>query len=60
MYPSKHLCIKQNKAFPILCVLAREITEQAFKQKAVFSPKLKRWHPLAAAVATLHVCYEMS
>jgi len=51
MYLSKHLSRKQNKDFPILCVLARDI-----------SPKLKRWHPLAAgvAVATLHVCYEMS
>ncbi|KAK2405539.1 protein unc-13 protein [Trifolium repens] len=57
--PSKHLSRKQNKAFPILSVLARDITELAFKEKAIFSPKLKRWHPLAAgvAVATLHVCY---
>lgn len=59
MDPSKHLSRKQNKAFPILSVLARDITELAFKEKAIFSPKLKRWHPLAAgvAVATLHVCY---
>lgn len=59
MDPSKHLSRKQNKAFPILSVLARDITELAFKEKTIFSPKLKRWHPLAAgvAVATLHVCY---
>ncbi|RHN82618.1 hypothetical protein MtrunA17_Chr1g0211751 [Medicago truncatula] len=62
MDPSKQLSRKQNKAFLILCVLARDITEQAFKEIAVFSHKLKRWHPLAAgvAVATLHVCIEMS
>ncbi|KAE9588173.1 hypothetical protein Lalb_Chr22g0352591 [Lupinus albus] len=57
--PRKHLSGKQNKAFPTLSVLAREITELAYNEKAVFSPKLKRWHPLPAgvAVATLHVCY---
>lgn len=56
---SKHLSRKQNKVFPILSVLARDIIELAIKEKAVFSPKLKRWHPLASgvAVATLHVCY---
>nr|KYP39487.1 hypothetical protein KK1_039197 [Cajanus cajan] len=57
--PSKHPSRKQNKAFPILSVLARDIIELAINEKAIFSPKLKRWHPLAAgvAVATLHVCY---
>ncbi|XP_027357832.1 protein unc-13 homolog isoform X1 [Abrus precatorius] len=55
----QHPSRKQNKAFPILSVLARDITELAFNEKAIFSPKLKRWHPHAAgvAVATLHVCY---
>lgn len=57
--PRKHPSRKQNKPFPILSVLARDITELAFEEKDIFSPKLKRWHPLAAgiAVATLHVCY---
>lgn len=57
--PSKHPSRKQNKAFPILSILAREITELAFNEKAIFSPKMKRWHPHAAgvAIATLHVCY---
>ena len=57
--PSKHPSRKQNRAFPTLCVLARDITHLAFNEKAIFSPILKRWHPLAAgvAVATLHVCY---
>ncbi|KAG5087475.1 Protein unc-13 [Glycine soja] len=56
---SKHPSRKQNKAFPILSVLARDIIELAINEKAIFSPKLKRWHPLATgvAVATLHVCY---
>ncbi|KAK7314422.1 hypothetical protein VNO77_32945 [Canavalia gladiata] len=56
---SKHPSRKQNKAFPILAVLAGDITELAYNEKAIFSPKLKRWHPLAAgvAVATLHVCF---
>ncbi|XP_028207790.1 protein unc-13 homolog isoform X2 [Glycine soja] len=55
----KHPSRKQNKAFPILSVLARDIIELAINEKAIFSPKLKRWHPLATgvAVATLHVCY---
>ncbi|KAL2321318.1 hypothetical protein Fmac_030287 [Flemingia macrophylla] len=57
--PNKHPSRKQNKAFPILSALAQDITELAINEKAIFSPKLKRWHPLAAgvAVATLHVCY---
>ncbi|XP_061371255.1 protein unc-13 homolog isoform X2 [Gastrolobium bilobum] len=55
----QHPSRKQNKAFPALSVLARDITELAINEKAIFSSKLKRWHPLAAgvAVATLHVCY---
>ncbi|OIW20741.1 hypothetical protein TanjilG_21804 [Lupinus angustifolius] len=57
--PSKHVSRKQNKAFPSLSVLARQTSELAYTEKKVFSPKLKRWHPLAAgvAVATLHACY---
>ncbi|XP_027922527.1 protein unc-13 homolog [Vigna unguiculata] len=57
--PNKHPSRKQNKAFPILSILARDITELAYNEKAIFSPKLKRWHPYAAgvAIATLHVCY---
>ncbi|KAK7369909.1 hypothetical protein VNO80_11957 [Phaseolus coccineus] len=56
---SKHVPRQQDKVFPSLSVLARDISELAFEEKAMFSPILKRWHPLAAgvAVATLHVCY---
>ncbi|XP_014513162.1 uncharacterized protein LOC106771672 isoform X1 [Vigna radiata var. radiata] len=57
--PNKNPSRKQNKVFPILSILARDITELAYNEKAIFSPKLKRWHPHAAgvAIATLHVCY---
>lgn len=57
--PGKHVSRKQNKAFPTLSILAREVTELAFSENAIYSPILKRWHPLAAgvAVATLHACY---
>ena len=55
---SKHSRHQQNP-LPILSALAQDISELAFNEKAIFSPVLKRWHPLAAgvAVATLHSCY---
>lgn len=39
--------------------LARETEELAMKEKVVFSPVLKKWHPIAGGVAavTLHACY---
>lgn len=39
--------------------IAKETEELAFKEKEVFSPVLKKWHPIAAGVAavTLHNCY---
>ncbi|WCJ42539.1 hypothetical protein M5689_023340 [Euphorbia peplus] len=58
--------VKSSKPFrnqptprPALSVLAQDISELAFSEKAIFSPILKRWHPLAAgvAVSTLHSCY---
>ncbi|XP_061371172.1 protein unc-13 homolog [Gastrolobium bilobum] len=57
--PRKHVSIQQNKGFLNLSVLARDISKLAFNEKAIFSPILKRWHPIAAGVAaaTLHVCY---
>ncbi|KAF9613025.1 hypothetical protein IFM89_005459, partial [Coptis chinensis] len=44
---------------PVLAILAKDISELATNEKEIFSPILKRWHPLAAgvAVATLHACY---
>lgn len=49
----------QNAPLPVLAILAKDIGDLAKKEKEVFSPILKRWHPLAAgvAVATLHSCY---
>ncbi|ESQ50368.1 hypothetical protein EUTSA_v10001900mg [Eutrema salsugineum] len=44
---------------PVLAILAEDIGHLAFNEKAIFSPILKNWHPLAAGVAaaTLHTCY---
>ncbi|KAI4376960.1 hypothetical protein MLD38_014661 [Melastoma candidum] len=44
---------------PVLAILAKDVGELATSEKQIFSPILKRWHPLAAgvAVATLHACY---
>ncbi|MQM02477.1 hypothetical protein Taro_035239 [Colocasia esculenta] len=44
---------------PVLSILARDTGDLANKEKEIFSPILKKWHPLAAgvAVATLHACY---
>ncbi|KDP33727.1 hypothetical protein JCGZ_07298 [Jatropha curcas] len=55
---SKHRRQQQN-SLPVLSLLAQDISELAFSEKAMFSPIFKRWHPLAAgvAVATLHSCY---
>ncbi|KAM6583241.1 hypothetical protein CsatB_010243 [Cannabis sativa] len=49
---------KKNN-IPLLAILAQDISELAFSEKAVYSPVLKGWHPLAAgvSVATLHSCY---
>ncbi|ONK69758.1 uncharacterized protein A4U43_C05F26410 [Asparagus officinalis] len=44
---------------PRLAILAKSIGDLANKEKELFSPILKKWHPLAGgvAVATLHSCY---
>ncbi|MCD7465643.1 hypothetical protein HAX54_001662 [Datura stramonium] len=49
----------QANPLPVLAILAKDVGELASKEKEIFSPILKRWHPFAAgvAVATLHVCY---
>ncbi|KAF8388929.1 hypothetical protein HHK36_025611 [Tetracentron sinense] len=49
----------QPNPLPVLSILAKDIGELAANEKDIFSPILKRWHPLAAgvAVATLHACY---
>ncbi|KAJ6823985.1 uncharacterized protein M6B38_130005 [Iris pallida] len=49
----------QNSPTPVLAILANDIGDLANKEKELFSPVFKKWHPLAAgvAVATLHSCY---
>ena len=56
---SRRASKNQPNPLPILSILAKDINDLAKKEKEVFSPILKRWHPLAAgvAVATLHACY---
>ncbi|KAL1561705.1 protein unc-13 isoform X1 [Salvia divinorum] len=48
-----------HEASELLMKLARKTEELATKEKDIFSPLLKRWHPMAAGVAavTLHNCY---
>ncbi|KAK4274266.1 hypothetical protein QN277_017516 [Acacia crassicarpa] len=56
---SRRASKNQPNALPLLAILAKDVGSLALKEKRVFSPILKRWHPLSAgvAVATLHVCY---
>ncbi|KAK9159644.1 hypothetical protein Syun_005985 [Stephania yunnanensis] len=56
---SRRTSRNQPKSLPLLSILAKDIGELAVNEKEIFSPILKRWHPLAAgvAVATLHTCY---
>ncbi|KAK6145921.1 hypothetical protein DH2020_019790 [Rehmannia glutinosa] len=43
----------------VLIKLAKKTEELGTKEKEIFSPVLKKWHPVAAGVAavTLHKCY---
>ncbi|KAL2346946.1 hypothetical protein Fmac_000946 [Flemingia macrophylla] len=56
---SRRASKNQPNALPGLAILAKDVGSLAINEKLVFSPILKRWHPLAAglAVATLHACY---
>ena len=56
---SRRASKNQPNPLPVLAILAKDVGELAVKEKRMFSPILKRWHPFAAgvAVATLHVCY---
>lgn len=49
----------QQNSLPVLSTLAQDTSKLAFSEKNLFSPILKKWHPLAAgvAVAVLHACY---
>lgn len=48
-----------DEASEVLIKLANETERLAAKEKEIFSPVLKKWHPIAAGVAavTLHTCY---
>ncbi|KAF3446403.1 hypothetical protein FNV43_RR11582 [Rhamnella rubrinervis] len=56
---SRRASKNQPNPLPVLAILAKDVGELALKEKQVFSPILKLWHPFAAgvAVATLHACY---
>ncbi|KAJ6852838.1 uncharacterized protein M6B38_252560 [Iris pallida] len=56
---SRRSARNQNVPTPVLAILANDIGDLARKENKLFSPILKKWHPLAAgvAVATLHSCY---
>lgn len=51
--------METQQVVEVLLKLARETEELASKEKDIFSPLLKKWHPIAAGVAavTLHTCY---
>ncbi|KAL3844177.1 hypothetical protein ACJIZ3_001580 [Penstemon smallii] len=56
---SRRASRNQPNPLPVLAILAKDVGELAIKEKDMFSPILKRWHPFAAGVgvATLHACY---
>lgn len=56
---SKYSSKNQKSPVHVLSVLAQDVSELAFDEKAMISPILKEWHPNAAgvAVSTLHSCY---
>ncbi|XP_022882466.1 uncharacterized protein LOC111399403 [Olea europaea var. sylvestris] len=49
----------QQNPLHVLSILAQNTCDLAFNEKEIYSPVLKRWHPLATGVAvvTLHTCY---
>ncbi|KAL8149233.1 hypothetical protein AgCh_006297 [Apium graveolens] len=59
IYLSRRSSRHPQNALPILSILAQETCDLAFNEKEIYSPLLKRWHPLATgvAVATLHACF---
>ncbi|CDO99278.1 unnamed protein product [Coffea canephora] len=51
--------VEMEEASEVLIKLANETERLAAMEKEIFSPVLKKWHPVAAGVAavTLHTCY---
>ncbi|KAL8094026.1 hypothetical protein AgCh_035784 [Apium graveolens] len=60
IYLNRRSARNQQNPLPALSILAQDISDLAYNEKEIYSPVLKRWHPLATgvAVATLHACYE--
>lgn len=52
-------CASKSQPTPVLLILAADVGDLARKENEMFSPILRKWHPLAAGVAaaTLHTCY---
>ncbi|KAM0945744.1 putative protein unc-13, mammalian uncoordinated 13, domain 2 [Dioscorea sansibarensis] len=52
-------CALKSQPTPVLLILAADVGDLARKENEMFSPILRKWHPLAAGVAaaTLHTCY---
>ncbi|KAG6420309.1 hypothetical protein SASPL_116833 [Salvia splendens] len=51
--------VETHRVSEMMIKLARETEQVASKEKAIFSPVTKKWHPIAAGVSavTLHTCY---
>jgi hypothetical protein len=58
---SRRLTKNQHNPLPTLCVFAQDITDMAYTEKEIYSPVLKKWHPLSTgvAVATMHTCFSV-
>ncbi|XP_051152470.1 protein unc-13 homolog [Andrographis paniculata] len=59
VFSSRKSSMNQPSPLPLLSILAQNLSDMAFNEKEIYSPVLKRWHPLATGVAaaTLHTCY---
>ncbi|XP_047315048.1 protein unc-13 homolog [Impatiens glandulifera] len=51
--------VNDNITSDVVVKLANETEEIALKEKAIFSPVMKKWHPIASgsAAVSLHSCY---
>lgn len=51
--------LETHRVSEMIIKVARETEQLASKEKDIFSPVMKKWHPIAAGVSavTLHACY---
>lgn len=51
--------LEGHRVSEMIIKLARETEQLASKEKDIYSPVMKKWHPIAAGVSavTLHTCY---